>query len=126
MSTQVSENVRLWDEKDSPYFEELDEFAKEVLAEFPNATIKTESYSGGVPGMSARLPIEDYDKVGGWLNAKFGRPETKESWHPSHTKGMSPLRYHKTKEMEHQKMSHVNLISMMQQKKKRYTSVTWM
>lgn len=126
MSTQVTENVRVWNEKDSPYFEELDDFAKEILAKFPHAKIHPESYSGGVPGMSAKLPIEDYNNAKEWLASKFGGPETKEPWHTSHTKGVPPLCYRKTPEMEHMKMSHVNLISMMQQKKKQYTQISWM
>lgn len=107
------------------YISEMKSFAS-VLGQ----AFKTEphwvSYTGGVPGMEIKLPASDYEHAKKWLTATFGEPEVKKPWHPSHTKGVPPLRFHITPQMEHLKVSHINLISMMQRKDKRYMLITWM
>ena len=128
--------VKLWGYPD-PYFSEMDVFATELLAAFPNAEIKTAAYSGGVAGMSAKLPYDKYRAVDIWLSQKFGASTITKSWHPSHTKGCDPLTFtiHQIRPIRPDgnagidvvnKIDHVHLISMMQRKDKRYTLVTWM
>lgn len=82
--------------------------------------------SGGVPAMRITLPYERYEEVKGWLTKNVGEPITKEPWHPHHTKEVPPLEFKLTPEMEFGKAAHINLISMMQQKRKRYVLLSWM
>lgn len=105
-----------------------------VLADYNNIADKleaafggkarTESYSGGVPGMSLRLPIQEYEQAKTWLTNEYGQPEVIDNWHPSQTKGIKPLRFVLGKDMS--KATHINLICMMQQKGKRYVTLSWM
>jgi hypothetical protein len=122
----LNDKVTLWGDPDSLLLNEYDEFAKELMVQFPTAIIKPQSYSGGVPGMRAQLPIEQYAAVKEWLTRKYGLPNQVERWHPSHTKTVLPLRFEITEAVDSLKMDHVNLISMMQRKSKRFTLVTWM
>lgn len=127
MTIQVNENLRLW-AHNGPYSEldEYDVFAREVHGKFPEAKVQPVAYSGGVPGMQARLKTKQYEDAKAWLTERFGPPIVKEPWVPTHTKGVPPLEFKKTPEMVHQRMYHVNLISMMQHKSKRYVLMSWM
>ena len=126
MSTKINENMTLWDEPDSVYLTELDNFALQLFAKFPHAKIAPCAYSGGVPGMGADLGAGDYAIAKEWLTNLFGVPKVVERWHPAHTEGVPILRFHKTAEMEHNKMSHVTLIPMMQRTDKKFTTISWM
>lgn len=108
------------------YLGEVGEFGALLLTKFPHSKPHWVSYSGGVPGMQATLTADQYEEAKRWLTELFGEPEVKEPWHPQHTKGIAPLCYHQTPTMEHMRMSHVNLIAMMQRKDKRYTKISWM
>lgn len=107
------------------YTTEMTTLAAEVSRYF-GAIPRWVSYSGGVPGMEIRLMASEYDAVKKWLTEIYGQPEVLQPWHPLHTKKVPPLRFRVTPHMEHMKVSHINLISMMQRENKRYVLLTWM
>ena len=100
-------------------------FGDELSHRF-GVTPQLRSYAGGTPGMDARLPISQYDEVKNWLTEKFGEPEVMEHWHPQQTRETPPLRFAGSEGYEGPWPNHVNLVSMLQRKGKRYILVAWM
>ena len=107
------------------YMDEMDELSVK-LDKLLGGKSYWNSYSGGVPGMSMDLKAKKYSETKRKLTKLFGEPEVVKPWFPQHTKGISPIIFRVTKEMEHLKVSHVHLIHMMQWKKKQYIIVSWM
>ncbi len=91
-------------------------------------------YSGGVPGMQAKLPEEQYDDIKAWLDEIVGappdgadtNPSIKARWHPEHRVNQPVFEYKFTPEMLHLTIDHCYLIRMHTLKAKRYTLLSWM
>lgn len=115
-----------WNDQNSVLLSAYDSFASKVEAFCSSAVVRCVSYSGGVPGMEARLHKEAYEMAKEWLTAQYGEPVAVASWHPSHTKGIAPLRFQITPTMKQDFVDHINLIHMMQRKNKQYVLITWM
>lgn len=92
--------------------------------------------SGGVLSGSLRLPATRYEEAKQWLTEQYGVPEALESWHSGHTKDVAPLCFKvPAKELGVTEdaitakhgfpADHINLISMMQRKDKRYVLLSF-
>ena len=106
------------------YRREVEGFGEELAHRF-GGKYEAVAYAGGVPGWMMRLPDDEFGAVYDWMERLFGPPQEMEKWHPSQRRNTPVYRFRKTKEMEHMKMDHVNLIRM-GTRKDLHTLVTWM